>query len=172
MKKLYAIVLALSFLGMAVIAAAAPDPVTGTRVQADCRGPAGLHQRIAAFLDLSKEQQEKMKEVKNRFHADTRDLRYELLQKRLEMRKLFGDPRIDDATLLAKQKELAVLKLKLFERRGQMKIELRKIFTAEQIQKLDRIPLHPGMGPGRHRGMRPGMGPGMGPGMTGFGMMD
>ena len=62
------------------------------------------------------------------------------------MKKLFGDPKVDDATLMAKQKELIGLKLKMMERKGQMKIEWRRILTPEQIQKLDRISMFRGMG--------------------------
>jgi Spy/CpxP family protein refolding chaperone len=162
MKKVYVIIMVLCFLGMAIIAAAA-DPVPNPRGQGQGWGQGHEHH---GFLNLSKEQKEKMKEVGNRFYADTRDLRYELLQKKLEMKKLFGDPKVDDATLMAKQKELIGLKLKMMERKSQMKIEWRRILTPEQIQKLDRISMFRGMGGGHrgmHRGMDHGKGPGMGP---------
>jgi hypothetical protein len=75
-----------------------------------------------------------------------------MAQKRLEVRKLFMDPKTDDATLLAKQKEMSALRQKLQDKMAQMMIEGRKILTPEQLQKLDRM--------------------GMGPGGMGFGMMD
>ena len=119
-----------------------------------------------AYLGLSKEQIDKMREMRDRFYNETRDLRYDMAQKRLEMRKLFMDPKTDDATLLAKQKEMSGLRQKLQDRMAQMMIEGRKILTPEQLQKLDRM----GMGPG---GMGFGMmdGPMMGHGMMGGGMM-
>jgi Spy/CpxP family protein refolding chaperone len=61
------------------------------------------------------------------------------------MRKLFTDPKTNDATLLTKAKELNALKVKLMDKMAEMKIERRKVFTPEQLQKLDR----PRMG-GRH----------------------
>ena len=91
-------------------------------------------------LGLSDQQLAKMKELKNRFHADTRDLRYNLEIKRVEMRKLFTDPKTDDETLLAKQKEMSGLRQQLSEKKAQMKIEWRKILTPEQIAKLDKMP--------------------------------
>ena len=91
-------------------------------------------------LGLTDQQLAKMKELKNRFHADTRNLRYNLKIKRVEMRKLFTDPKTDDETLLAKQKEISELRQQLSEKKAQMKIEWRKILTAEQIAKLDRMP--------------------------------
>ncbi len=109
------------------------------------------------FLGLSKEQIDKMQALRDRLYNETRDLRYDMAQKRLEMRKLFMDPKTDDATLLAKQKEMSALRQKLQDKMAQMMIEGRKILTPEQLQKLDRA----GMGPG-----------GMGFGMLGHGMMD
>ncbi len=105
-----------------------------------------------------------MRALRDRFYNETRDLRYDMAQKRLEMRKLFMDPKTDDATLLAKQKEMSALRQKLQDKMAQMMIEGRKILTPEQLQKLDRM----GMGPG---GMGFGMmdGPMMGHGMMGYG---
>ena len=91
-------------------------------------------------LNLSNEQLARMKELKNRFHADTRDLKYNLEIKRIEMRKLFTDPKTDDKTLLAKQKEISELRQQLSDKKAQMKIEWRKILTPEQIAKLDKMP--------------------------------
>jgi Spy/CpxP family protein refolding chaperone len=91
-------------------------------------------------LGLTDQQLAKIKELKYSFHNDTRDLRYNLEIKRLEMRKLFTDPKTDDATLLAKQKEIRDLRQQLSDKRDGMKLEWRKILTSEQIAKLDRIP--------------------------------
>jgi|GEM_PF-1104742 len=103
-------------------------------------GPAREKFSLAKYLNLSTEQKEKMKESRSRYHSDTRDLRYDLAAKRLEMRKLFTDPKTDEATLLAKQKELNTLRQLLLEKKSQMKIEWRRILTPEQITKLDQIP--------------------------------
>ena len=130
-------------------------------------GP-GSHGKFGggAYLGLSKEQLEKMRGMRDRFYNETRDLRYDMAQKRLEMRKLFTDPKTDDATLLAKQKEMSALRQKLQDKMAQMMIEGRRILTPEQLQKLERM----GMGPG---GMGFGMmhGPMMGHSMMGHGMM-
>ena len=113
-----------------------------------------------AYLSLSKEQLDKMRGMRDRFYNETRDLRYEMAQKQLEMKKLFTDPKTDDATLLAKQKEMSALRVKLMDKMAQMMIEGRKVMTPEQLQKIDPM----GMGPG-------GMGGGMMPGMMGGGQM-
>jgi Spy/CpxP family protein refolding chaperone len=101
---------------------------------------AGQKGRFAKFLGLSPEQKEKMKELRSRFKSETRDLKYDLAAKRLEMRKLFTDPKSEEGTLLAKQKELNTLRQQMTEKRSQMKMEWRKILTPEQIAKLDQIP--------------------------------
>jgi len=94
----------------------------------------------AKYLNLSPEQKEKMKELRTRYHTDTRDLKYAIATKRLEMRKLFTDPKTDDATLQAKQNELNTLRQQLREKKFQKKLEWRKILTPEQITKLDQLP--------------------------------
>jgi Spy/CpxP family protein refolding chaperone len=126
------------------------------------RGGSGPGQR----LGLSEEQLNKMREMRDRYYQETRDLRYEISQKQLEMRKLFTDPKVDDVTLVAKQKELSSLRQKLMDKRAQMMIEGRRILTPEQMQKLDQMPSGSfGMG-------RSGIGSGMrGSGMMGEGMM-
>lgn len=96
--------------------------------------------RFTKYLGLSPEQKEKMKELRSRYKSETRDLRYDLAAKRLEMRKLFTDPKSEEAALLAKQKELNALRQQMTEKKSQMKMEWRKILTPEQIAKLDQIP--------------------------------
>jgi len=121
---------------------------------------------MVSYLGLTQEQKDKMRDLRDRFRNETHDLRYDLALKKLEMRKLFTDPKVDDATLLAKQKEINSLRQKMMDRTAQLKIEWRKILTAEQIQKLDRIiPAGGFMGPGKGHRMGGRMGGGMGQGM-------
>ena len=137
MKKMLSVFMAIAMvLMMAALVSASPQEKGGQ----DCAMPGLFKHRIAKFLNLSQEQIEKMKEVRNNFQKDTRDLKYDLAAKRLEMRKLFTDPKTDEATLIAKQKELNALRQQLMEKRGQMAIEQRRILTAEQIAKLDKLP--------------------------------
>lgn len=100
-----------------------------------------MHHRLAEFLNLSKEQKDKMRDIRRAFFADTHDLRYDIRLKRIEMRKLFTDPKTSDEALLAKQREMDMLIMKLMDRRAVMKVELRKVLTPEQIEKLDRAGL-------------------------------
>lgn len=143
MKKIYPLLVATLFLALATaVFAAPPDP--GPKDRSEMRG-AGDHpaaiQKFAAYLNLTPEQRDKMKEIGNRFWDDTRDLRYQIRFRRLEMKRLFTDPKTDEQALIAKQNELQSLVFKLMQRKGQMKIEWRRVLTPEQIRKLDRMPL-------------------------------
>jgi Spy/CpxP family protein refolding chaperone len=100
-------------------------------------------------LNLSKEQLEKMKAMLDRSFLETRDLRYDLSLKSLEMRKVLADPRADEATLVAKQIELSSVRHQLMNKIDLTILEQRKILTPRQIEELDRVPM-PG-GPDHHR---------------------
>jgi Spy/CpxP family protein refolding chaperone len=174
MKKVCAVVLVLFLVFLATtLPAAAPDSADGkpgsfTRIQGSKDAPHWFE----GSPKLSKEQKEKAHELEARYYVATRDLRYELEQKKLEMRKLFTDPKAVDAALLAKEQEIGALQQKMFERRAQMKIEWRRILTADQIRELDRVPMRPEPGPQAGPHMGPPMGPHMGPAATRFGIRD
>jgi Spy/CpxP family protein refolding chaperone len=131
MKKLFIIIAVL------IVSAAVVAPTYA--IQADKKPGAHKEFCFKKHLGLSDQQLVKMKELKSRFHADTRDLRYNLEIKQVEMRKLFTDPKTDDETLLAKQKEIRDLRQQLLEKKDGMKLEWRKILTPEQIAKLDKM---------------------------------
>jgi Spy/CpxP family protein refolding chaperone len=146
-----------------------PQPMAGPHKEtADHQGwGKGGHGRwggIAAFLNLSRDQIAKMRDIHNRYYLDTRSLRYDLMQQRLEMRRLFLDPKVDSAALLAKHRELNALRQRLTDAMASLMIDWRAILTPEQITKLDMAVLARGA-------MGYGMGAGMGPGMMGQGMM-
>ena len=68
---------------------------------------------LAAYLGLTQAQIFKCRDLRNRFYRETRDLRYDLFQKQLEMRKLFADPKATEVKLLEKEKELGPLRQRL-----------------------------------------------------------
>lgn len=170
MKKLYTGMLVVLFVAFAVSVFAFGPPFAEGRppfagVSAGFRGPTNFPGPFgpgasagfdgANYLNLSKEQIDKMQELRGRYYTETRDLRYELSQKQLEMRKFFTDPKAEDAAILAKQKELSSLRQKMIDKAAQIPVEMRKVLTPEQLQRLDQLPAARfGMGFG-------GMGPGM-----------
>jgi len=106
------------------------------------------HEGIGPFKDLglTKEQVKQLKAINDRTFQETRNLRYELSIKHIEMQKLFSDPRADEAKLLAKQKELSAFRQRLMDTMDQKLIEGRKLLTPDQIQELDRMAPPPEIG--------------------------
>ena len=150
MKKSYVIAFALLIIGWGAIVCAAPPeqgappPGPGWAHQGPPDGPGGphhwapMHHKMGTHLGLSKEQKEKMREIRKSFLADTHDLRYDIRLKHIEMRKLYTDPKATNESVLAKQREINALIMKLMDRKALMRVELRKLLTPEQIGKLDR----------------------------------
>jgi len=140
MKKISVILTALLFVGFTTaVFAAPPDP--GRQGPPAFQKHVGFH-GFGNRLNLTPEQREKMKELGKSFWADTHDLRYDIKMKRVEVRKLFTDPKTDDATLLAKEKELNELKHQLMDKKAEEKVEWRKILNPDQIRMLDRMHRH------------------------------
>jgi Spy/CpxP family protein refolding chaperone len=83
---------------------------------------------------------DKMWQLRTKHRDEARQIGYELFQKRLEARNLFTDPKADDGSIIAKQKEINALQQRMQEKMVQLKLEERKILTPEQLQKLKEMP--------------------------------
>lgn len=117
-------------------------------------GPCFRHEGRMGFapgINLSKEQMEKMWELREKHRSDTQTLRHDLFQKGIELRTLFSDPKASDAAILAKQKEVDALKQQIENKRMQLKLAERKVLTPEQLTKLGES----GWGPGPMMGFKP-----------------
>ena len=117
MKRVFVIALAMLFVSWAGMACAqspeqGPAP-SGPAVMQHCPAPSGpgphqhgpghpggpdhwghMRHRMAKFLNLTTEQKDKMREIRQRFLTDTHDVRYDLQVKHIEMRELFTDPKM------------------------------------------------------------------------------
>jgi Spy/CpxP family protein refolding chaperone len=118
-----------------------------------------------AGVDLSKDQQDKMWQLREKFNSDTSALRYEMFQKRNELKTLFADPKATDAAILAKEKEVNALRQKMHDRMVRFKLDQRKIYTPEQLKQISQRG-----GCGFGQGPRGGGMGGGGMGMGGMGM--
>jgi Spy/CpxP family protein refolding chaperone len=85
--------------------------------------------------------------MREKHRNDTQSLRYEMFQKRFELRKLYADPKVDEALLLAKQKELNAVQQKLDDKRAQLRLDERKVLTPDQVKKLNETTAGLGYGP-------------------------
>ncbi len=162
MKKLYVAIALLALMTLANAGLAVgpgADAGTGPGWQ---RGPgAGFHGgygRWASGLNLSKEQQDKLTALRKRQWEELKPLRDQMYQKRQEMRGLYTNPAAEDAAIIAKQKELNVLRQQMQDKAVQFRLEQRKIFTPEQLSKLKEMPYGRGACGGRGRGWGRGRG--------------
>lgn len=130
MKKVLVMIAAVLFLATATYALAV-GPRAGKGFGA---GPKG--QKIVSTMDLSKEQMDKIWQIREKFNNDTSSLRYEHFQKRNELRTLYADPEAKDAAILEKEKELNALRQNMHDKMVRFKLEQRKVYTPEQLQKI------------------------------------
>lgn len=140
MKKLYVVIGLLALVALATTGFAVgpgTDPGQAGGVQG---GPgAGFHRghgSWASDLNLTPEQQDKLSTLRKTHWEEVKPLRDQMFQKRKEMRDLYTNPAVDDATILAKQRELNVLQQQMQDRMVQFKLDQRKVFTPEQLSKL------------------------------------
>jgi Spy/CpxP family protein refolding chaperone len=109
-------------------------------------GFGGGHGRMASYLNLSKEQQDALRALRKQQWEELKPLREQMVQKRQEMRDLYTNSATADATIIAKQKELNLLRQQMQDKMVQFKLEQRKIFTPEQLTKLKEMPFGHGRG--------------------------
>jgi Spy/CpxP family protein refolding chaperone len=87
-------------------------------------------------LNLTPEQKAKFQELRRKFIGENGQLIGALVAKRLELRALWTDPKVDSKTILAKEKELRDLKNRMKDKIVQYRLEARSSLTPEQIEKL------------------------------------
>jgi Spy/CpxP family protein refolding chaperone len=166
MKRFYAAAMVVVFVAFAATVFAYGPKGAGFGPNAgNCPGYAkgagsGHGARMSAALNLTQEQQDKMWQAREKNRNDTSATRYEMFKKRAELKKLYADPKANDAAILAKQKEVNVLKQTMQDKNVQFKLEQRKILTPEQIKKIGET----GYGYGKGKGMVMGKGMGRGAG--------
>lgn len=151
MKKFYGLVAAV-FLLLFATSVFAFGPGGGYGM-----GPGGGYGAGHWGVNLSKDQQDKMWQLREKFNSDTSALRYEMFQKRGELRTLLADPNATDAAILAKEKEVNTLRQKMHDRMARFKLEQRKIYTPEQLKQFSQ---RGAGGCGFGQGPRGGMGMG------------
>ncbi len=160
MKK--TIIISLSFvLGLALMAtvALAWGPGFGPGVG---RGFGGSGYGSPPIPNLAAEQSSKIQTLREAFLKEAEPLQKDLWTKRTELRNLWRSSNPDPAVITAKQKEISDLQGKLQEKASNLRLEIRKVLTPEQLAQLpvfgQDAGFGPGMGFGRRMGMRGPMG--------------
>jgi Spy/CpxP family protein refolding chaperone len=127
------------------------------------RGPNwGRHASALANLDLTAEQSEKIRAMREAHQRDIIPFQTNLFTKRAELRLLWMQTSLDAEKIKAKQKEIHDLRGQLQEKRTDFRLEFLNILTPEQRTKLLAQRLGRHHGPRGYKGGHPDrdMGPG------------
>lgn len=118
------------------------------------------------WSSLTPEQQTKFQELRQKLNDETAQLRGTMLTKRLELQSLWTNPKADPKAIVEKEKEFRGLQDQMRDKALQLKLEVRKILTPEQLSQFGSgWGMGHGLGGGRMMGGGHGMGRGgMGPG--------
>lgn len=130
-----------------------------------CQG-AGLER-----LNLTDDQKAKVEALQGANDKATKPLREKIFDKSVELRKLWLQANPDKDKITAAQQELRTLRNEMEDKVTALRLEIRKVLTPEQNEKLANSGWGRGHGFGPRGGMRgrgefgPGHGPGLGMGM-------
>ena len=165
MKKISLVIALILFVASANIAMA------GHRGKGGGKGLwAGMNAPALSNLNLTTEQEEKIRALGEARQKELAPLRMELFKKRTELKLLWMQTNLDANKIKAKQKEIHELRGKLQEKQTDSRLDFFNILTPEQrtqfiLQKYGRGHGFRGSRAGLHapaRGKGQGMGPGMG----------
>ena len=101
-----------------------------------------------AIPNLTAEQSSKIQALQKAYLDETAPLQQQLLAKRTELRSLWLNPKPDQASIAAKQREILSLQPKLQEKATNVRLEIRKVLTPEQQAQMGAFGYGPGIGPG------------------------
>jgi Spy/CpxP family protein refolding chaperone len=95
----------------------------------------GMHPSILTSLDLTAEQAEKIRSLRESFHKETAPLRTQEFERRAELRLLWMQLKPDAEMIKAKQKEIHDLRWQIKEKRTDFRLAFRDTLTSEQLSK-------------------------------------
>ena len=122
-------------------------------------GTGVLHSPIP---NLTAEQSTQIQTLRDAFLKEIEPLQNDLWTKRTDLQNLWSDPKADPAAITAKQKEMWDLQSQIREKAANLRLEVRKVLTPEQLAQLPAAGPGKGFGPGMGSGPRMGMGGPMG----------
>ena len=122
-------------------------------------------------LNLTDDQKAKIEALQTANWKAIKPLREKMFDKTVELRRLWLQANPDKDKITAAQRELRTLRDEMQDKNTAMRLEVRKVLTPEQNEKLADMDWGRGPGFGPRGGMRGqgGFGPGNGPGL-GMGM--
>ena len=131
---------------------------------ADCYGP---DTSFLSQLNLTSEQTAKINALREANLRDTKPLKDKMFSKRGDLRLLWLQTNPDQNKITAAQKEIRALRDQMQDKMTAYRLEVLKVLTPEQQEKVKSFKMGRGFGPGMRGGPGMGSGPGMGgnPGM-------
>ena len=117
----------------------------------------------AAQLNLTAEQTEKIRTLREAHLKDVKPLQDKMFSKRGELRLLWLQTNPDQDKIRAAQKEIRSLRDQIDDKRTSHRLAALKLLTPEQQTKVQAYGAGRGFGGGRGPGGSPGFGPGAGP---------
>jgi Spy/CpxP family protein refolding chaperone len=93
------------------------------------------HDGILSKLDLTEEQMNKIRSLRESFYKDTTPLRTQIFEKRAELRLLWMQTELDVEKIKAKEKEIHDLIWQVFKKTTDFRLKFRSLLTSEQLSK-------------------------------------
>lgn len=135
------------------------------------KGDRPCREAVLEKLNLTDDQNAKIEALQDANDKATRPLREKIFDKSVELRRLWLQANPDKEKITAVQKELRTLRNEMEDKTTSLRLEIHKILTPEQNEKLANSRWGRGPGFGPRGGMRghgdfgPGYGPGSGMGL-------
>ncbi len=123
--------------------------------------PCGIwrNPKITEELGLTDEQVEKLKDADFAFREKKMELKYQLNRLSLQMEKAFTKDAVDEAAVRQLAEKISDLRGKLFTRKIESRLEIRKLLSADQLKKLKTLRFQSKSRRGKMRGKEKHHGP-------------
>ncbi len=142
------------FTGLLLLIASITVAMAGPSGKGAGMGPGrGMNASVLSGLDLTAEQLEEVRALRESHRKEITPLRTQLLHKRAELRLLWMQINLDHDSIRAKQKELHDLTWQIQEKATDSLLAFRRLLTPEQVSKLLAQGQGRGHGYGRGRGL-------------------
>ena len=120
----------------------------------ECRGHGYHREARLQKLNLTDEQKAKIEKLQIAHQKEIKPIREKMFDKSVELRRMWLQTNPDKDKIIALQKEVRTLRDQLQDKSTEQRLELRKLLTPEQQEKLVNSGWDKGMGFGPRGGMR------------------
>lgn len=142
-KTVAALIAVLIFSGVSVIAYAHPTSADH-KEESDWEGKweqkrKAIREKVEQEIGMTQEQRNKVKTLRQENRSKMRKIRQELREKRQELKEEFQKDNLSEPAIYRLAVDVKELTGQLVDQRVENVIEARKVLTAEQFKKLDKI---------------------------------